>query len=409
MNRIARIAILGLSAVVFCYAAAGYLLGKTADDKTYRVLTVYSEVLEHIQHDYVEDPNLQKVTAGAMHGLLDSLDSESSYLSPLEYADYKKGMETEQKGSAGLVLSRRYAYISVVSVLPESAGLKAGLRDGDVLETIGGFTTSQMAIEQAQLLLRGAPGTVVKLSVIRPEKAQPEEIDVTLEKPVAAKLLTNLLADGTGYIRVPEFNKGMTGQLREQLVEYQKQGVQKLVLDLRDCAAGEDQEGIAAANLFLSSGTITTLKGQTVAAKAWMADPAKAVWKGPVAVLLSNSTAGPAEIVAAAIAGNHRGPTVGLRTFGTVSEQKTIELEDGAALILTVADYLTPAGKIILGDGVEPENVVTPAPVDSVAAENGAELLKPGELPPADDAVVHKALELLEHPAAMAVEQKKAA
>src|SRR5580658_3999267 len=141
MNRFARIMILCLSAVVFSYAAAGYLLGKTADDKTYRVLTVYSEVLEHIQHDYVEDANIQKVTAGAMHGLLDSLDSESSYMSPLEYADYKKSMELDQKATAGMVLSRRFAYISVVSILPDSPALKAGLRVGDVLETIAGFTT----------------------------------------------------------------------------------------------------------------------------------------------------------------------------------------------------------------------------------------------------------------------------
>jgi carboxyl-terminal processing protease len=409
MNRFARIMILCLSAVVFSYAAAGYLLAKTADDKTYSVLTVYSEVLEHIQHDYVEDPNIQKVTAGAMHGLLDSLDSESSYMSPLEYADYKKSMELDQKATAGMVLSRRFAYISVISILPDSPALKAGLRVGDVLETIAGFTTSQMAVQQADLLLRGAPGTVVKLTVIRPEKTAPEDIELTLEKPLPAKLLTTSLADGTGYVRVPEFASGMTAQIREQLLQFEKQGVQKLVLDLRDCAAGSEDEGIAAANLFLSSGTITSMKGQTVATKVFTADPAKAVWKGRVVVLTSTSTAGPAEIVAAAIIGNHRGESAGLRTFGNASEQKTIELEDGAALILTIADYLTPDGKVILSDGVEPTSVVAPPLVDSVAAENGEDILKPGELPPARDSVVKKALDLLERPLPMPVEQKKAA
>jgi carboxyl-terminal processing protease len=409
MNRIARITILCLSVAAFSYAGAGYLLGKTADDKTYRVLTVYSEVLEHIQHDYVEDLNVQKVTAGALHGLLDSLDSESSYMSPLEYADYKKGMALDQKATAGMVLSRRFAYISVISILPDSPALKAGLRVGDVLETIAGFTTSQMAIQQADLLLRGAPGAVVKLTVIRPEKPQPEDIELALEKPVPAKLLTTSLADGTAYIRVPEFNSGMAARIREQLLQFQRQGIQKLVLDLRDCAAGSEDEGISTANLFLSSGTIASLKGQTVATKVFAADPAKAVWRGRVAMLTSTSTAGPAEIVAAAITENHRGESAGLRTFGTASEQKTIELEDGAALILTVANYLTPDGKVIISDGVEPTSVVASPLVDSVAAENGEEMLKPGELPPAGDPVVKKALELLGHPQPMAVEQKKAA
>jgi carboxyl-terminal processing protease len=397
MNRLMRTIVVCASLAVFVYVAAGYLMARTGQDKTYNVLTVYSEVLEHIQRDYVDQPNMQKVTNGALHGLLDSLDGESAYLSPLEYADYKKNLEMEGKAEAGLVLSRRYGYIDVVSVLPDSPALKAGLRDGDIFDTIAGFTSGQMSIGQAQILLHGAPGSVVKVTIIRPDKQQPQPFELTLAKLPAEKLLTETLSGGTAYIRVPSFEPGITDELRDKLVALSHAGAASLVLDLRDCAAGKPEEGIAAAQLFLSSGTIATLKGQTVAAQTFSADPARQVWKNPVAVLTSYGTAGPAEILAAAIAENHRGESFGSRTFGTAAQQKTIDLDDGAALILTVANYYTPAGKEILADGIKPDVVVQP-PADEYAPAPEANELKPGQLPPPDDPVLKKALDSL-HPA----------
>ena len=149
-------------------------------------------------------------------------------------------------------------------------------------------------------------------------------------------------------------------------MQFEHQGAHKLILDLRDCSSGDDKEGISTAQLFVSSGTITTLKGQTVSPVVSSADPSKVVWKQPVTVLIGNSTAGPAEIVASAIAGNHRGETVGDRTYGTASMQKLIQLDDGSALILTVANYYTPEGKEIPVDGVVPTEVVHPALDDAI-------------------------------------------
>jgi carboxyl-terminal processing protease len=169
--------------------------------------------------------------------------------------------------------------------------------------------------------------------------------------------------------------------------------VRKLILDLRDCSSGDDKEGIAAAQLFVSSGTITTLKGQTVSAVVSAADPSKVVWKQPVTVLIGNSTAGPAEILAAAIAGNHRGETVGDRTYGVASMQKLIQLDDGSAIILTVANYYTPENKEIPVDGVVPTEVVHPAMDDASAATVNI----PAPSSSLSDPVVKKAVEILQN------------
>ncbi len=405
MSPLGKKIVLGVSVLVVAYVATGYMLGRSSDDKAYRALTVYSEVLERIQSQYVDDPNMHAVTNGALHGLLDSLDAQSAYLSPLEYKDFKEKSASSPAGESGLALTRRFGYIGVIGVLPGSPAANVGLRAGDILEKIAGFTTGQMAIDQAQLLLKGGPGNTVPLSVIRRGKAEPQEMTITLAKLTLPKLAEDKLSGDIAYLRVPLFNAGMSKQIREKLVQFQHTGAKKLILDLRDCSIGDDQEGIQTAQLFLSSGTIATLKGQTVTPVVSSADPSKVVWTQPVTVLIGNGTAGPAEILAAAIADNKRGDTVGERTYGTASQQKLIEMDDGAALILTVAIYYTPGNKNIPTEGVGPTVEVHPS-IDDLIAQ--ADLSQPAAVPSSspDDPVVKKAIEILQ---GGAVVEKKAA
>jgi carboxyl-terminal processing protease len=405
MSPLAKKIVLGISVLVITYVATGYMLGRSPDDKTFRALTVYSEVLEHIQKDYVDDPNMHAVTNGSLHGLLDMLDPQSAYLSPLEYKDFKDKTASNPSAESGLTLTRRFGYIGVIGVLPDSPSAKIGLRIGDILEKIAGFTTGQMAIDQAELLLKGNAGTTVKISAIRRGKAEPQEMTITLAKLAPPKLVEDKLAGDIAYLRVPEFTEGMSKQIREKLQQFQKNGAKKLILDLRDCSAGDDAEGIQTAQLFLSSGNIATLKGQTVTAVTSAADPTKVVWTQPVTVLIGNGTAGPAEILAAAIADNKRGDTVGERTYGTASEQKLIQMDDGSALILTVANYFTPANKNIATDGVAPTVEVHPS-LDDVLAQ--VDLSQPAALPSSspDDPVMKKAIDILQ---GNAVPEKKAA
>ena len=322
-----------VSAVIFAYVTAGYVMGKSQDSSAFRALTVYSEVMNYVQRDYVDDPNIKLVTNGSLHGLHDSLDPESSYLTPLEYTDYKEKTANKPKAEAGMAVTKRFGYIGVISALPDSPAEKSGLRFGDILEKIAGLQHQPDGHRAgAEVLLSGEPGAVVKLSVIRRGKQEPQDMEITLGKLSAPKLVEDKLQGDIAYLRVPEFEVGATKQIRDDLVQFNKQGAHKLILDLRDCAIGDDAEGIATAQLFLSSGTITTLKGQTVASVVSSADASKVVWTQPVTVLIGNSTAGPAEILASAIGDNKRGDTIGDRTYGNASVQKLIPLDDGSGI-----------------------------------------------------------------------------
>src|SRR5580658_11266163 len=149
MNRFTRYAIVAASVLIITWVGIGHVLGRTANDKAYKSLVVYSEVLQKIQQDYVDEPNMHLVTAGSLHGLLESLDAQSSYLTAREYADYKQKQAANVRGDAGLTLSKRFGYIIVVSVLPDSPGEKAGIHSGDIFESVAGFTTRDMSVGQA--------------------------------------------------------------------------------------------------------------------------------------------------------------------------------------------------------------------------------------------------------------------
>ena len=407
MNRAARIGIVVVSVVIFCYAGLGHVLGRATDDKAYKSLTVYGEVLQKIQQDYVDDPNMHTVTAGSLHGLLESLDPQSSYLTPREYDEYKKKLQNSGSGETGLTLSKRFGYVIVLSVLPDSPGTKAGVRSGDIFESIGGFTTRDMSVGQALNLLSGQPGTGIKVAVIRRGKATPDEVDLVREKLATPKIIVQKADPDILVLRLPSLDAGRADEVRNRLVDAEKQGVRKVIVDLRECGRGPVSEAISLARLFVPSGTITTLRGQTVSAQVFSAEPKQVVWRNTVSVLIDATTSGAAEVFASAIVANHRGDVVGERTFGLASEQKLITMDDGAALILTVANYYNPGGKSILEEGITPTEIVRAVPEDSDSGDDDAAPapetqkepgLGPRPLSP-EDPIFHRALDLLKVPA----------
>jgi carboxyl-terminal processing protease len=364
-----KAAILVTSFAVLLFVVVGEWGGvhASSNDGSFRQLEVYSEVLTRVQSEYVEEPNIPKVTDGALHGLLESLDSNSSYMSADDYKAYK-AHKTDSKAGIGAVISKRFGYAAVVSILPGSPAEKSGIESTDIFESIEGRSTRDMSLPEIRNLLAGAPGSTVNVAVVRARKAEPQKIvitrDVTPMPPVTEKTIEGSI----GYVKAEALTKGKAQEIASKIKSLEKSGAKKILLDLRNCAEGDENEGVAVANLLLNHGTITYLQGQKYPREAFNADPAKAITALPVVVLVNRGTAGAAEIVAAAVLENARGDVVGDKTFGDGSVQKTIDLPDGAALILSVAKYYTPSGKAIQETAVTPNVVVADADQDDGAS-----------------------------------------
>jgi carboxyl-terminal processing protease len=332
--------------------------GDPTPQDAYNQINVYGEVLQHIQSDYVEVPNIPKVTNGALRGLLESLDADSSYLTPADYKAYKE--HSGGKAQVGLVVSKRYGYATVVSVVPGSPADKAGLVDGDIIEAIGMEDTRNLSLAMIQLLLEGAPGSQLQMAVIGPHSAKPQKM--TLNRVVVVEPgVKESLYDGTAilYLKPIIIDREHVQQIETWLKDMNKDGNKKILLDLRDVSAGEMTEAVRLTNFFVNTGTIATLEGQKYPKQIFTADPAKAInTTAPLVVLVNHGTSGPAELVAGALQDDGRAQLVGEKTFGEGSMQKTFDLPDGGAIILSIAKYASPSGKQFEDDAVTPGTIV---------------------------------------------------
>ena len=364
-----KAAILVTSFAVLLFVVVGSMGGvhASSSDGSYRQLQVYSEVLSRVRTEYVEEPNIPKVTDGALHGLLESLDSNSSYLSADAYKSFK-AHKAEGKADIGAVVSKRFGYAAVVAVLPGSPAEKAGIEATDIFESIEGRSTRDMSLPEIRNLIIGPPGSTLNVQVVRARKAEPQKVVITRDVVGVPPVTDKMMEDGIGYLKVEALTKGKSQEIASKIKSLEKSGAKKILLDVRYCAEGDENEGIAAANLFLNHGTITYLQGQKYPRQAFNADPAKAITNLPVAVLVNRGTSGPAEIIAAAILENARGDIVGDKTFGDGSLQKTLELPDGGALILSIAKYYSPSGKAIQDTAITP-NVAVADAIDDGAGD----------------------------------------
>ena len=327
----------------------------------YRQINVYSEVLRHIQSDYVVDPNIGAVTNGALRGLLESLDADSSYLTAADYKAYKADKaKSEDKAQVGINVSKRYGYATVISVVPGSPADKVGLIDGDILEAIGGVDTRDLSLAMIEMMLEGTPGSELTVGVVRPRKAVPDKLTMTRTIVAQAPLAETLYENSTIlYLKPGSLDHDHISALETRLRAQEKYGNKKILLDLRDVAVGDMAEATRLANFFLKTGTIATLEGQKVEKVVYAADATKAIdATSPMIVLVNRGTAGPGELVAAALLDDKRAQLVGEKTFGEGAQQKTFELPDGAALILSVALFESPSGKKLQDDAVTPDVLV---------------------------------------------------
>jgi carboxyl-terminal processing protease len=375
-----RLWVLLVSTPVIAFALIGGYLGQAMTrDETYRNLAIFGDVFDLVVDNYVEDVDVQKAMRGAMRGLTDALDTDAAFLTP----DLVRTFETKEPppaGEIGVDVTRGY-YLRILSVREGSPAAKAGLRGGDFIRAIDGRATRDMSAYEGGRLLRGAVGSKLNLLVIRSNApAEPHEITVVRDRVPVADVTTRMANATTGYVRVGEFAPNTTTRLRQAVQALEKSGATRYIIDLRGASRGDLDEGIAAARLFVKTGTLsirqTKTGKETIAAQATDGPIA-----APAVLLIDQGTTGAAEIFAAALDGNNRADLVGERTSGRAARQGLVKLPDGSGLLLSSARYLTPAGQPLQDKGLIPDVAVDPLDV-----EFGADA-------PAGDAGLDKAME----------------
>jgi carboxyl-terminal processing protease len=399
MNSRTKWMVVSSSTCLTVFLLTGMMLGKSSDQSdTYKHLKVFSEVVGHIKEEYVEDPDMKAVSLGALNGMLEAVDPFASYLDPHQYQDYLKNKDAH-RADVGLILSKKFGYLGVLDSIPNSPAAKAGLGYSDVIEGINGTSVRDMSLANAYTLLQGESGTTVELTVVRVRHPDPAAISLTRTNVVLPPVESKMLDGQVGYVNIDALSPALVKDTAAAIEKLQKEGAQKLVVDVRDCGTGSPDDGIALANLFLKQGRITYLKGQKYPQKNFDADPAKAISALPLAVLTNGGTADAAEILAAAVQDNKRGQLVGERTHGDAALLQPIPMEDGGVIILSVAKYYSADGKAIQDVGVTPLTQVKEADIQVDYDDNGLPIA-----PSADDIerkktendpVVKKALEVL--------------
>ena len=382
-----RVLVLAVSMTVVAFAVIGGFMSKAiARQESYQYLRTFEDVVSLILNNYVEEVNIDKVMHGAMHGLADGLDPDSAYLDPGQVKVFEKG-DLGGPGQTGIELTRQY-YLRVIAARDGSPAAKAGLMPGDYIRAIDGQSTRDTSVYEGQRLLRGKPGTKVHLTVLRGNAAEPHEIDLVREELPAVAVRSRIAAPGVGYLRIAEFGKGTIDQIKSEVSSVTKGGAKNLVLDLRGTAFGDADTGLAAARLFVKTGTLGFRQDRGKEKEAIASGAGDGSIALPVTLLTDNGTSNAAETFAAALWGNKRATLIGERTLGRAARQKLVRLPDGSALMLTHLLYLAPGGGAIHEKGLTPDVAVEQPDVDF------------GQPAPAKDATLEKAIEQLTQKAA---------
>jgi carboxyl-terminal processing protease len=358
-----RLGVLIVSVPVLAFAVVGGFLGKAmARQESYQSLRIFEDVVTLIVNNYVEEVQVDKVMHGAMHGLADGLDPDSAYLDVGQVKSFEKN-ESTGGAQTGLELTRQY-YLRVIAARDGSPAARAGLRPGDYIRAIDGQSTRDTSVYEGMRRLAGAPGTKVTLAVLRGNAAEPHTVELVRENLTPAPLRGRIVPQGVGYLRIAEFAKSTPDQLRSEVAQLTKGGATRLVLDLRGTAFGDVETGLAAARLFVPTGTLAYRHERGKAKEPVSAAQGDGSITMPVALLTDNGTSGPAELFAAALTGNKRATLVGERTLGRAARQRLVRLPDGSGLLLTHLFYLTPSEAVINEKGLMPDVAVEQPDVD---------------------------------------------
>jgi carboxyl-terminal processing protease len=383
MSSKSRWAVFLISTPLVALVAIGGLLGASTEppQRNDQNLVVFRDVLGLVLQNYVEPVDVDRVFEGAMRGLAEGMDSASAYLNP----DEVRAIESTTPlppADVGLVVTRQF-YLRVVGVRDGSPAAKAGIQTGDYLRMIDGKPTRDMSAVTGTRLLRGATGSKVAVTVIRGNPADPHQIELVRAVP-SGGITSSTLPGGFARVRIASFVPDAANLLKSTFDELAKQKVTGAVIDLRGTADGDLETGIAAAKVFVKSGTVGIRAGRKTEKVTTTAGPGDGAVTLPVVLLVSNGTANAAEVFAAALSGNDRAELVGEPTAGIAARQRLVRLPENYGLWMTYERYLT-----VDGAGPIHERGLRPTV--------GVEMPVIGfdELPPASDEPLAKATEVL--------------
>lgn len=344
-------------------------------------LRIFESVLQHIQNDYVDEPNMEKVRAGALRGLAYGLDPYSTYLTPEQVRNFGGDAKSNEVG-IGAELSQVASYLYVIAPMKGSPADQAGVRAGDIIEYIDGKATRDISLYDAKQLLNGAAGSEVKLRILR-ANTRPLSLAVKRSAFRAPAAEARMEAGRIGVLRVNSFAQGEAADARARVQDLIKQGAQKMVVDLRGTAGGSIDEAVAVANLFIKDGLIAQTSGREgKTLKTFTAEPKAAIFSGPVVALIDSGTAGAAEVVASALLERNRGQVVGEKSFGAGAEQQLFTLRGGDGLLLTTVKWASASGKPFLGEDRSHSGVT---PSVEVKRPELADAIDPDDLTGNDD------------------------
>jgi carboxyl-terminal processing protease len=371
----------GLLATVLVAGAAGMAIGASSRaGPSLTNLALLNGVIELVQRDYVKPVGPDELTKDALKGMLSRLDPHSDYMDESEYKESQSDL-SGRFGGLGIQISAQDGVPKVISPIDDTPASRAGLAGGDLIVAIDGQSTHGLDLQKIVRVLRGSPGTSVKLTISR--GAQPPfEVSLTRAIIEVPSIKSAMQANNIGYVRITEFGGESSRDFRKAIDRLKQDPGGKLrglVLDLRNDPGGLLSAAVEISSSFLDGGTVVSIRGrQKTEDRTFTAPPKGDLLSGvPVVVLINGASASASEIVAGALQDRHRAVILGTPSFGKGSVQSVIPLEGHGALRLTTALYYTPAGRSIQGEGITPDTLVE-APKDQQVA--GALMLSENEL-----------------------------
>jgi carboxyl-terminal processing protease len=353
------------------FAAPG---NKSAGSETYRQLNLFGDVFERVRSDYVDEPNDGTMIESAINGMLSALDPHSSYLSPKSYREMQVQTRGEF-GGLGIEVTMENGLVKVVAPIDDTPAARAGVLTGDLITQIDGVQVLGMTLAEAVEKMRGPVNSTIALSLMR--AGQDQSIDVTLTRAIIKVQSVRWRREGDiGYVRITTFSEQTEAGLKKAVEalrsEIGAERIQGYVVDLRNNPGGLLDQAIAVSDSFLDQGEIVSTRGRRADdAQRYNARKGDLTEGKPMVVLINGGSASASEIVAGALQDHRRAVLLGTKSFGKGSVQTIIPLQGQGALRLTTARYFTPSGRLIQSKGIDPDIVVEPARVETVAQKPG--------------------------------------